>query len=370
MPLPPRRAPGWTARLLRWYDRHRRWMPWRAAPSPYRVWVSEIMLQQTQVATVIPYFERFMACFPDPAALAAAPLQDLLKAWEGLGYYSRARHLHRAAQALAAAGGRLPERAEELARLPGIGPYTAAAIASICFGEPVPVVDGNVLRVFARFWGLEDDIRAPRVRRALAGRLAPCMPPRRAGDFNQAIMELGATVCRPRQPRCDVCPLLRDCAARREGRVAELPRTGARKAVPHVTAAAAVLSRGGRLLVVRRPTGGMLGGLWECPAAALRPGETPEDACRRGLRETAGLAAGVLRPLGTVAHAYSHFTLTLHAFAGSARRGRMAAGHGGGRLRWCRPAELGALPFHVAARRVLALASAEAGSRSRAHPPA
>ena len=358
----------WVNALLRWFDRHQRWMPWRECATPYRVWVSEIMLQQTQVAAVIPYFERFMAEFPTLRALARADLQEVLKAWQGLGYYARARHLHGAAQDVEAGGGGLPTSAAALARLPGVGAYTAAAIASICFKEAVPVVDGNVLRVFARFWGLEEDVRSARMRRALSDRLAPLVPQDRPGDFNQAIMELGAVVCRPRGPDCPSCPLKSACSAYGSGRVDALPVRVRRSPVPHYDIAVGIVRRRGRVLVARRRADAMLGGLWEFPGGKRRPGETLPAACRREIREETGLRVGVGKPLGVVSHAYSHFRVTLHIFACEAPDGRARA-LASDELRWCRPGELDTLPFPAANVRVIELIRTASGKWRRASRP-
>ena len=337
-------------RLLDWYDAHKREMPWRGHPDPYAVWVSEIMLQQTQVETVRGYFCRFLEAFPTAAALAAAPEQRVLKAWEGLGY-SRARNLQRAARLVAERGGGLPRLASEWAELPGVGAYTAAAIASICFGEAAPVVDGNVARVFARLLGWPDDFRKPAPRARLAEWLRPHIASsRRPGDFNQAMMDLGATVCTPRAPACGACPLAAGCLARREGRQAEFPFRPPRRAVPtRVEAAALVRDAAGRVLVVRRPSEGLLGGLWELPGTAVE-GRVPagRDALR-ALRAHTGLKGSGARPLGVVGHAFSHFRQELHVFA---VRAAAARGEGEG---W-RFAEPGSLPLTTAARRALALA--------------
>ena len=257
----------WVHLLLAWYGRHRRALPWRDEPTAYRVWISEIMLQQTRVAAVRPYFVRFLERFPTLRALAAADQQDVLKAWEGLGYYSRARNLHKAAQQVVQAGGTIPGTSAKLARLPGIGPYTAAAIASIAFGEATPVVDGNVLRVVARHRGLRDDIAAMRTRDLVRASLLDAIA--LAGDpssFNQAMMELGALVCTPRSPRCGECPLAGDCRALAEDAVDVLPVKRKRKAVPHYEIAVGLVFDG-------RPRAG-------CPA---------------GRRPDAGRALGVPR---------------------------------------------------------------------------
>jgi A/G-specific adenine glycosylase len=333
----------WTERLLAWYRAHRRDLPWRRTGDIYAVWVSEVMLQQTRVETVIPYYGRFLARFPTVAALAAAPLQDVLKLWEGLGYYTRARNLHRAAQRVVAEhGGRIPSTYEDFRALPGVGDYIAAAVLSIAAGAPLPVVDGNVLRVWARWRGLAEDIRKPRTLRRVREELAGNIPAATPGDFNQALMELGATVCVPASPRCRECPLAADCVALREGRTAELPVRPARPAVPHHEIAVGVIRRrDGRLLIQQRPEEGLLGGLWEFPGGKLEAGETAAEAVRRECREETGLEVAVEAALAEVRHAYSHFTVTLHVFVCRA----------GGRVRcrrphrWVRPAELGDYPF-------------------------
>ena len=247
----------WVTRLLNWFERHQRRLPWRHDDRPYYVWLSEVMLQQTQVDTVIPYFERFVRAFPDVPTLAAADQQAVLKLWEGLGYYSRARNLHKTAQLLMTRhGGKLPEDPETLRRLPGFGPYTTAAVGSIAFGHALPVVDGNVLRVFCRFWGIDTDIRQPRVRTELQARLAPFIAAAPPSAFNQAIMEVGALVCRPQAPRCEACPLQADCVAFQTGRTAELPVKSARKPVPHYQIVAGIVWKDGKFLLERRCSAG------------------------------------------------------------------------------------------------------------------
>ena len=238
-------------------------MPWRLAPAPYACWLSEIMLQQTTYEQALPYYTRFLARFPSVETLAAADEQDVLRAWAGLGYYARARNLLKAARRIAAEG--WPKTSAEWARVPGVGPYTAAALASVLAGERVPVVDGNVARVFARFWALEDDFRKlpPRVR--LAERIAPLMCGR-PGDFNQAMMELGALVCTPKSPKCGECPLKGVCAALAAGTQSEYPKRPARKEIPVRRVRAIVVTDGeGRVLLVRNDEGGLLKGLWDLP---------------------------------------------------------------------------------------------------------
>jgi len=298
-------------------------MPWRRRKDPYAIWISEVMLQQTRVATVIDYYERFLERFPTAAALARAPIADVLKAWEGMGYYSRARNLHAAAQMLADEfGGELPRTVPELRSLPGVGPYTAAAIASIAFALDEAVVDGNVARVLTRVFGIARDVQAAATRRELTDLAARLIPPGKAGMFNQALMDLGAVVCTPRRPRCDKCPIRRHCVALATGRQEKLPVKAPRKQTPHYEIAAGVVWRRGRVLIDRRKPDAMLGGLWEFPGGKRRPDETLEQACIREVREEVGIEARVQTPLPVVRHAYSHFRITLHAFECRALAGR------------------------------------------------
>lgn len=344
-------------RLLDWYDAHPREMPWRGHPDPYAVWVSEIMLQQTQVETVRGYFPRFLEAFPTVAALAAAPQQAVLKAWEGLGYYSRARNLQKAAQRVAARGGPLPASAASWAELPGVGAYTAAAIASICFGEAAPVVDGNVARVFARRLAWSDDFRKPAARAKLAAWLQPHIEAsKRPGDFNQAMMDLGATLCTPRAPACDRCPLRAACRARQEGRQGDFPVKPAKRTPPaRAYVAALVRDADGRVLFVQRPTDGLLGGLWELPNAPITGAPARRDALR-ALREQTGLTVKDAAPLGTVTHAFTHFTQLLHVYEVRLKPGSPVEGRPP-----CRPpvpavfAVPSDLPLTTATRRALAL---------------
>lgn len=305
-----------AAPLLRWASHNLRDLPWRAEPrDPYRVWLSEIMLQQTQARTVIPYFHRFTERFPTVQALAAAPLDEVLKLWEGLGYYARARNLHRAArQVVADLDGRIPDTVEGLRRLPGIGDYTAGAVASIAFGRDAPVVDGNVKRVLARVFALRDDITSPRTTAALWQLARDILPRGRAGLWNEALMELGATVCVPRAPRCPECPIRRHCQAHAQDIQDELPVRRERPQRPHKDVTAAVILKRGRVLIAQRPLGGMLGGLWEFPGGKREPGESLPECLQREIREELGIEIAVGRELARVEHAYTHFSITLYAF--------------------------------------------------------
>jgi len=302
--------------LLDWYGENAREMPWRSHISPYRTWVSEVMLQQTQVETVIPYFTNWMARFPDIETLAAADEQDVLGQWEGLGYYSRARNLHRAAQYVRDNyQGQLPETAAELQKLPGIGPYTAAAIASIAFGEDVAALDGNIRRVLARLFDIREPARSPLGERQLSELAQANLPSGRAGDYNQALMDLGALICKPKKPDCERCPIANSCRARQlgvqEARPVKLPR----KKTPHLTVTAAVIRRDGKVLIAQRPSKGLLGGMWEFPGGTLEADDADLAAClQREIREELGMDIIIGQPFGVYDHAYTHFKITLHAF--------------------------------------------------------
>ena len=301
--------------LLAWYNQHARRLPWRDEPSPYRVWISEIMLQQTRVETVLPYFERWMQRFPTLAALAGASEQDVLQAWEGLGYYSRARNLHRAArQVMEQYDGQIPSEREQLQALPGIGRYTAGAITSIAFGKDEAALDGNIRRVLARVFNVATPARSPQGERILWQLARETLPQGRAGDYNQALMDLGATICTARAPACLICPLAALCQARMLGIQEERPVLEAKPATPHYTVTAAVIWRGNEVLIARRPSQGLLGGLWEFPGGKLEPGETLPDGLKREITEELGVEIEVGEPFGIYHHAYTHFKVTLHAF--------------------------------------------------------
>ena len=301
--------------LLRWYARHQRDLPWRGVDDPWAVWVSEIMLQQTQVATIRERFGPFMARFPTVRSLAAADLDGVLKAWEGLGYYGRARNLHRAAQEVVATlDGKIPETGAELSKLAGIGPYTAGAIASIAFGADEPVLDGNVTRVLCRLFHVTSDAKAAGTIKRLWSLARELTPAGKASFFNQALMDLGATVCTPRAPGCLVCPVRKVCRAYDRGDQETLPRKPKRKKTPHWDVAVAVVQKGARFLIARRPEEGLLGGLWEFPGGKREGEETLEDCAIRELREEVNVRAEVVRHLVTVNHAYTHFRVTLHAY--------------------------------------------------------
>ncbi|MFT3773252.1 MAG: A/G-specific adenine glycosylase [Minicystis sp.] len=304
-----------------WFDRSARDLPWRRDRRPYAVWLSEIMLQQTRVETVIPYFERFLQRYPDVGALAAAQLDDVLHLWSGLGYYRRARQLHAAAREVTERyGGAFPAEAAALRALPGIGAYTAGAVSSIAYGKHEPLVDGNVARVLSRVEAIDEPIKSPAaIKRvwAIAGRM---LPEDRPGRFNEALMELGATVCTPRDPRCDECPIARLCAARAAGRERELPVVESKRPVPVVEVVAAVIEdpKTGAILFARRREGGLFGGLWEPPMVEAL---SIEEARPRFAALGVTLGRARLREAGRVTHVLTHRRMEVVVAAG-----RRAAG--------------------------------------------
>lgn len=350
MSVPPlSKDPCFTSALLEWYARHARLLPWRSNPQPYAIWVSEIMLQQTRVETVIPYFERWMQRFPDIAALAQASQQEVLSAWEGLGYYSRGRSLQHAAQVVQRDyGGRLPADLSALRRLPGIGPYTAGAIASIAFGLDEAALDGNIRRVLSRYFNVSELARSPAGERRLWELARGCLPAGWAGDYNQALMDLGALVCTPRAPDCAACPLAQGCQARQLNLQGERPVSAPRPQTPHYTVTAAVITRNGdgeQVLIAQRPPQGLLGGLWEFPGGKLQEGEDLEGCLKREICEELGVQIQVHGQLGVYHHAYTHFRVTLHAFHCSLNDPRQPRALQVHDLRWVRREDLPEFPM-------------------------
>jgi len=302
-----------TPRLLAWYHKHKRILPWRDHPDPYAVWVSEIMLQQTRVDTVIPYFEKWMKLFPTAKALASASEQEVLNTWEGLGYYSRARNLHKAAKMVTEKfNGELPRDLDDLRSLPGIGRYTVGAIASMAFGLDEPTLDGNLRRVFARLFDVEEFADSPAGEKILWGLAAQNLPKGQAGDYNQALMDLGATICLPKNPRCLLCPLMGLCKARENGTQDARPVLKPKKGTPQYIHAAAVVLRRGRVLLSQRPAEGLLGGMWEFPNARVEV--DPARELVKALRAATQLQVNRGEALEKVNHAYSHFRVTVYPF--------------------------------------------------------
>lgn len=304
-----------ASNLLSWYQDHSRDLPWRRTDDPYAIWVSEVMLQQTRVETVIPYYERWMVRFPDLESLAQADRQEILSLWEGLGYYQRAHNLHRTAQVLLAEhGGRFPESPEALMKLPGVGPYISAAISAFAFNHARVALDGNLRRVFSRLLDLKIDPRAPEGKKVVLSQVEEHLPLDRSADYNQALMDLGAMICTPRTPACGRCPLAEFCLAYRRGTQSERPVRAKKGPIPHHVVTAGVLRQDGRVLIGRRPEGGLLGGLWEFPGGKLEEEETLQGCLRRELAEELGIRVRVGDLIDVIEHAYTHFQVSVHAF--------------------------------------------------------
>jgi A/G-specific adenine glycosylase len=349
-------------KVMRWFEAHARDLPWRRRRSPYRVWLSEMMLQQTQVETAIPYFKRFVARFPSVKALSDASLDEVLKLWEGLGYYARARNLHRAAQRVSREmNGRFPQTVEGLMQLPGVGRYSAGAIASLAFGVDAPVLDGNVIRVLCRVFAIKHDPREPKTREQLWSLAESLLPGGHAAQFNEGLMELGATVCTPRAPRCERCPIASLCDARRLGLQEELPVKRARKTTPHYDVTAALIRRNGRVLIAQRPPDGMLGGLWEFPGGKREGGESLAACLRRELLEELNIDVEVGRQITIIKHAFTHFRITLYAFECRLISGKpQALGVSG--FKWVRLSELDRYAFATTDRKIIAAVRGEQSS--------
>jgi len=305
-----------TTQLLDWFADHRVDLPWRRDPTAYHVWLSEIMLQQTQIDTVIPYYMRFLENYPTIEALADADIDAILKQWEGLGYYSRARNLHKTAQIVTTEhDGTFPNTVKGLRQLPGIGPYTAGAIASIAFDISAPVLDGNVIRVFTRLLDIDEDVTQTATKNKLWDIAEEWVPDKRAGDYNQGLMELGQYTCRPSNPNCAECPIQAHCQAYANGTQNDRPVKKKKAPTPHYDVAAGLIrDSDGRLLIAQRPMDGLLGGLWEFPGGKQEDDETMEACLARELREELAIEVEVGALFVKVKHAFTHFKITLHAF--------------------------------------------------------
>ena len=301
--------------LLEWFSRHQRPLPWRREYDPYHVWLSEIMLQQTQMDRAVDYFQRFTARFPDVAALAGGTEEEVLRLWEGLGYYSRARNLLKAARAVMALhAGSFPEDLGSLAKLPGVGAYTAGAVRSIAFNLPAAAVDANVERVLSRVYDIAEPVKDPAVRKRIAALAAELVPQGRARAFNQALMELGALICRARAPLCPQCPLSEICLALARGTMALRPVKAQPKQVVPIGVGTGVIWHDGVFYIQKRRVGGVWGGLWEFPGGQMEPGETPEQTAVREVLEETGFAVHPLGKLAVIKHAYTFYRVTLHAY--------------------------------------------------------
>ena len=341
-------------KLASWYASNRRDLPWRATDDPYRIWLSEVMLQQTRVDQAMPYYRRFVERFPTVNDLADAKLDDVLLCWEGLGYYSRARNLHRAARRIVEDfGGEMPDTLDEIRTLPGIGPYTAAAVLSIAYDRVHAVLDGNVIRVLARFFALESDVKKQAAKRTLQMVADEIVDPSSPGEFNQAMMELGAQICTPRSPACRQCPVSSACEAYRLGTQEAFPVTSVRSPIPHFDVVVAlIVGDSGRVLIQRRPKEAMLGGLWEFPGGKCRSDETLEAACVREIKEELGVDVRIEGFISKLSHAYSHFRITLHAYRCTIVRGHPDTATGE-RFEWVDVKSLADYAFPRANRRLI-----------------
>jgi A/G-specific adenine glycosylase len=343
-----------TRNLLKWYHTHGRDLPWRRTADPYTIWISEIMLQQTQVATVIPYYERFLSRFSTVRDLAAAPLDKVLKTWEGLGYYARARHLHRAAnEIMTRFDGLFPSRFEEILSLPGIGRSTAGAIATIALGQRYPILDGNVKRVLCRYFSVEEDPKKKEVAEQLWRYSEKLLPQKQANDYTQAIMDLGATLCIPVEPRCTFCPVRKKCKAFEKGIEKNLPVKTVGKRIPERDYVAGVLFRREKVLIRRRPAKGLLGGLWEFPGGRVdsEKGERGfEKKLRGALQKEIPWIVDQWAPLGKIKHTFTHFKMTLHVFSG---RVENRPGKNTDEQKWVAMEELSSYAFSSAHQKIL-----------------
>ncbi len=341
--------------LSGWFDKEQRPLPWRETTDPYRTWVSEVMLQQTRVRTVVPYYLGFLKRFPDAASLAETDPQDILKVWEGLGYYSRARNLQKAARIVCADyDGRVPANETDFLKLPGVGEYICAAVQSIAFNKALPVVDGNVKRVLARLFMMRHPVNKSsslRHFRRQANRLLDADAP---GNHNQAMMELGATICKPKVPDCYACPVSEFCKSFAEKTVARFPRRLKNKPKPIHHIAVGVVYRDDRILITLRKPDGLLGGLWEFPGGKVRQGETAEKACLREIEEEVNLEVEVDFYLTRIKHAYSHFGIEMDVFVCKYVSGRVVL-NGAVDHKWIRCDQIDDYPFPTANRKFIPL---------------
>ena len=349
--LQPQRRAWLRRRLLAWFARHARALPWRLTRDPYPIWISEVMLQQTQVATVIPFFERFLKSFPNVAALAETDEQQVLRHWEGLGYYRRARDLHRSSRIIHKEhGGEIPVNVDILRTLPGFGRYTVNAVLSQAFDARLPILEANSVRVLCRLLGVREDPRKAPVRQRLWDAAATLLPAKHVGQFNQAMMELGALVCTPTQPRCAACPLAKCCVARLHGVQEEIPFRASEAAPTRVSEVAIVLRRGHRVLLAQRPATGRWANLWEFPHTTLALGESHAEAGARLLGQL-GLTADLGHEITTLNYAVTRFRITLVCLAACYRRGQLRTGLYS-QARWMVPDQIVNFPLSSPQRRL------------------
>lgn len=339
--------------LIAWYAAHKRDLPWRKLQSPYQVWISEVMLQQTQVKTVLPYYRRFLKRFATLYDLASANQQQVLKYWQGLGYYARARNLHKAAVMICKKnGGKIPDDLNEFKKLPGVGDYIGSAVLSIAFNKPLAVVDSNVKRVLARLfcrnWAVNDPAYYIRFKQ-IADQM---LDKKRPGEFNQAVMELGALICTPQKPLCQSCPLQLHCKAFQTGAAGRYPLRRQVKKIPLRHRVAGVIIKNGKVLITRRPSEGLLGGMWEFPSGAVNSGQKAADACLSTLQTKVNQSVSIKTHLVAVRHTYTHFKLKLDVFICEHTAGRIRL-NGPAGFKWVSPQKLKSYPMHKANLKIL-----------------
>jgi A/G-specific adenine glycosylase len=362
--------------LLSWFKKNRRKLPWQNGISHlskkarvYRVFVSEIMLQQTRVDQALPYYQRWIKNVPSFEALAKAPLQKILKLWEGLGYYARVRHLKKAARIIVRDhGGKIPPDYAKIHALPGVGEYTAAALASFVHHQPYLAVDGNNFRVLSRVLAMPLSFSKQSDRKKLSEAGFKLLDPKRPGEFNRALMRLGASVCLPRNPECEICPVRPFCKAYKSGQVGRFPLPRRKLGRPHFQIAAGIIWKEGKILIAQRKPEGLLGGLWEFPGGKRKPGETLAKTCTREILEETGVAVRVGRLAQKIRHGYSHFSITLSVFHCSYEKGPPRT-LGCQRVKWVRPENLVKYPFPKANQKILPLLTAGEASALTKKPP-
>lgn len=353
--LTPGDAAAFSNRLLGWFESAMRPLPWRREYSPYAVWISEVMLQQTQMERGVAYFERWMRLFPDIASVARAGEDEILKAWEGLGYYGRARNLHAAARKIMnETGGVFPADGRAIRSLPGIGEYSAGAIESVAFNRPVPAVDANVERIFSRLCDIDAPVKNADAKRFIRSKVLELMPEGSARLFNQALMELGALVC-SKKPDCARCPVAAFCEAFRLGVQNERPVPGRKVTYSALDVVTGLLCRDGKIFIQKRPDYGVWAGLWEFPGGCMEAGETPEEALVREFREETELEVRIAQPIGVVRHSYTTCRVTLHGFFCTAPEKAMPVLHAASNGKWASPDELSGYAFPAGSRKLLEL---------------
>jgi len=342
-------------RLIGWYIKNQRKLPWRETRDAYRIWVSEVMLQQTQVKTVLPYYEAFIRRFPDVITLSGARQQTVLKVWEGLGYYARCRNLHHAAKVVRNEyAGRIPNDMEAFRKLPGVGEYIAAAVMSIAFNQPFAVVDGNVKRVLARLFEIDAPVNKSNTLKIFRSVAQTLLDSDQPGTFNQAVMELGALVCKPKAPDCIQCPVHSACEAYKNQTTGQYPIRVQSKPTPVYRLTAGVIIRKGKILITRRPSEGLLGGLWEFPGGKIGEGEKPETSCIREIKKAVNLTVNIVNSLTQVRHAYTHFRIVMDVFLCKSRSGAVKL-NGAADYRWVTVSALKNYPFSKASHKFIPL---------------